>query len=382
MVVPSVLFVGCLVLFYRLNFPRTSHFTLVPSPDQSSQTVLQSPSTDDLRVWDSGSAKPLGSNYTRTFVAGRLKSDNTSWLSEDFPDLNTAIYVVDDPSAPLHVPVNKGHEAMVYLTYIIDHYDDLADTTLFFHQHRYAWHVNAIMGTDNAEVIRRLNDDRVARMGYFNTRCHLDPGCYDWIHLDRPEVDWDPVRKWEEKYFTKKVWQEIFPGERLPSALSQPCCAQFAVSRDRIRLNARSQYIHIRDWLVNTSLTDEHAGRVLEYSWQYLFTRHAELCPRMDTCYCDGYGICFGGAVKLQAWLDKLRLLEIANDEVRKWTEAGDMAEKVEGYTGDQKDGAYWRREADRLQVELDQEKDEAYRRGDGLKNRLKETSSAAWREQ
>ena len=58
------------------------------------------------------------------------------WLQKEIPDQPTAIYVVDDPSAPLHPPKNKGHEVMVYLTYIIDHYDELADVTMFMHAHQ------------------------------------------------------------------------------------------------------------------------------------------------------------------------------------------------------------------------------------------------------
>ena len=58
------------------------------------------------------------------------------WLEKEIPDQPTAIYVVDDPYAPLHPPKNKGHEVMVYLTYIIDHYDELADVTMFMHAHQ------------------------------------------------------------------------------------------------------------------------------------------------------------------------------------------------------------------------------------------------------
>ena len=35
------------------------------------------------------------------------------------------LYVTDNPSAPLTVPKNKGREAMVYLTHIINHYSNL-----------------------------------------------------------------------------------------------------------------------------------------------------------------------------------------------------------------------------------------------------------------
>lgn len=83
-----------------------------------------------------GSALPGSHNYTSTLVIARTKEEDMEWLEKEIPDQPTAIYVVDDPSAPLHPPKNKGHEVMVYLTYIIDHYDELADVTMFMHAHQ------------------------------------------------------------------------------------------------------------------------------------------------------------------------------------------------------------------------------------------------------
>ncbi|MCJ1307021.1 hypothetical protein MMC25_000667 [Agyrium rufum] len=242
---------------------------------------------------------------------------------------------------------------MVYLTYIIDHYDNISDTTLFFHHHRWAWHNNILLGTDTANTIRRLSDERVAR-----------------IHPDRPEIDYDIYKKPEEQHFTRKVWQELFPFERVPPAISQPCCAQFAVSRDRIRATPRSMYIHYRDWLLNTPLDDANAGRVMEYSWHYIFSRNAELCPAMNTCYCDGYGICCGGAVKLKAWLGKQLEREAADDTLRKWDEAEANPDKQAVLPENHQD---WRDRSTRLRDELDATRDEAYKRGDDPKNRALE---------
>jgi hypothetical protein len=49
------------------------------------------------------------------------------------------IYEVDNPEAKLRVPMNKGKEAMSYLTYIIDHYDRLPSTIAFVHSHKDGW---------------------------------------------------------------------------------------------------------------------------------------------------------------------------------------------------------------------------------------------------
>ena len=50
------------------------------------------------------------------FVVASMKDDDTSWFKEYIPQWKANIYAVDDPSAPLTVPENKGREAMVYLT--------------------------------------------------------------------------------------------------------------------------------------------------------------------------------------------------------------------------------------------------------------------------
>lgn len=56
-----------------------------------------------------------------------------SWIEKELgslPSLNIAVYTVDDPLSQHHVPKNKGNEAMVYLTYLIDNYDNLSEVTM------------------------------------------------------------------------------------------------------------------------------------------------------------------------------------------------------------------------------------------------------------
>lgn len=49
-------------------------------------------------------------------VAARKAADNTAWVTEHLRDWQAKVYVVDDQSAELTVPKNKGHESMAYLT--------------------------------------------------------------------------------------------------------------------------------------------------------------------------------------------------------------------------------------------------------------------------
>ena len=253
-----------------------------------------------------GIPKPFGEHYTKTVVVARQESEDVSWLENSSLNVTKAIYVVDNPSLSpdYRIPKNKGHEAMVYLSYIIDHYANLSDISIFVHSHKTAWHNNDLLDSDMVTTIEHLSEAHVTRQGYFNLRCHHEPGCPDWLHLDRPDDELDTHRKMEERAFSLEIWKELHPNVPPPHAISQPCCAQFAVSRERVQAIPQSEYIRYRDWILNTQLSDTFSGRIMEYSWQFLFVGVPELCPAMHVCYCDGYGICFGDAVKFQDWFD------------------------------------------------------------------------------
>ncbi|KAJ5593133.1 hypothetical protein N7537_010037 [Penicillium hordei] len=238
-----------------------------------------------------GTPKPPGYKYSKVMVVTRTKMEDTSWIAEELPDWDHAIYVADDPTAPLHPPKNKGHEVMIYLTYIVDHYDQLPDVAVFMHSHQFAWHNDNLFAGDAAQLLRRLNLNRVIREGYMNTRCGFGPGCPAWMHPGALEAD----ESKQEEIMLARAWGELFPDQEIPSVLAQPCCAQFALSRDRIRSIPRARFVFYRDWLLSTDLSDYITGRIWEYLWQFIFTGEAVLCVDESVCLCDGYGFCFGG---------------------------------------------------------------------------------------
>lgn len=63
------------------------------------------------------SPPPARAEFTTTLVVASTSEDNTTWLYNSFSDWQKSVYVVDDSQANLTVPVNKGRESMVYLTY-------------------------------------------------------------------------------------------------------------------------------------------------------------------------------------------------------------------------------------------------------------------------
>ena len=240
------------------------------------------------------------SEYTRTLVVPQMKTDDTSWIAKELPDLSATVYIANDPSASLHPPKNKGHEVMVYLTYIIDHYNKLPDIIIFMHAHRWTHHNNELLDNDAIQIIRRLSNAYVSRQGYVNLRCQWVPGCPEWLH---PDSGKENLGKQEEAVLSD-AWNELFPSHPLPMTLSQPCCAQFALSRQRVHSIPLSQFAFFRDWILRTPLSDYISGRIWEYSWQYLFTNQSVSCPAEHLCYCDAFGVCFGGAEEYSNYED------------------------------------------------------------------------------
>ncbi|KAH8908262.1 hypothetical protein BR93DRAFT_610600 [Coniochaeta sp. PMI_546] len=232
----------------------------------------------------------------RELVVAKRKHEDTAWIGKYLPDWPSSIYVTDDPRAQLTVPVNKGREAMVYLTYIIDRYDTLPDTAIFLHASRFQWH-NDNPDYDGLLSLRNLSFPYIQEEGYVNLRCVWVLGCPVQI---RPAMDAfeaairDPAADQEVTMndVFKSAFEELLPDSPVPEEVGVPCCSQFAVTRATIQRRPREDYTRFRDWLTETGLNDNLSGRVLEYSWHVIFGKDAVHCPSASHCYCKLYGQC------------------------------------------------------------------------------------------
>lgn len=227
-------------------------------------------------------------------------------------DLQQAIYVVDDENAPLRVPVNKGNEAMVYLSYMIDFYDKLPDVSTFMHSHEASWHVSELFNRSSIQVVTRLSLEKVVREGYVNLRCELEPGCPVSAQLDRIE-DGDSMSRMS-KVMADSLLQ-LLPGQSLPPVLAQACCAQFSLSRESIQHHPKQYYQHLRDWLIKSDYPNVVSGRVFEYAWHYLFTSKPVFCPSEHMCYCDAYRICFQTEAAWNQYISLIKAYEALETE-------------------------------------------------------------------
>ena len=318
------------------------------------ETILSPTFIQDIKPESSTTSivsNVIPSTVPLVLVVASLKEEDTSWVARELPNVKNAIYTVDDPHAALTVPKNKGNEAEVFLTFVIENYKKLPDISVFVHSHQVAYHNNDLLDSDMPKMVRRLNHAHVKKEGYFNLRCHLEPGCPNWIHTNKTEQD---TNRKEEVVFAK-IWEDLHPGKSMPSVLSVPCCSQFAASRDKLRTIPLEEWKRYRKWLIETDLDDELSGRVWEYTWHYILTEKAELCPSMYDCYCQGYHVCFPSEKRFDSWFSRRKEMGTLQEKVDKFDEKKEDTEKLLG-------------KIEEIRKALDKEKGDAFRLGDERK--------------
>ena len=165
----------------------------------------------------------------------------------------------------------KGRETSTYLSYILDHYDKLPKFSVFIHSNHGQWH-NDILGPSTADILPALRFEAVHTQGYVNLRCLHEPGCpIDINPLEPTQHDIDT--KDTRAYFAD-IYMELFAVELkdVPQHLGGVCCAQFAVSRARIRQRPRSDYERMLKWADEVTIVDDFGvGWVFEKVWHVVF---------------------------------------------------------------------------------------------------------------
>jgi hypothetical protein len=219
------------------------------------------------------------------------------------PNLQVIPYISDDPEARYHPPANKGNEAMMYLTYIYEFYDKLPDISIFTHGADSAWHVDGALEYSTAYAIEHLDLEEVVRRQYLNLRIGWEYGCPAWINtsITISSPDYDQNMKGEEP-FMKDAFEQNFPNDDVPPILSQPCCSQFAVTKEAIRSVPRELYKLQIDWLLDTILHNGISGRIWERLWQWVFLKKAVDCPVEHKALCRTYHICFESEDDWRRW--------------------------------------------------------------------------------
>ena len=344
-------FSSALFLILYLNHHQSNNKTFAWTTIRYKTTSTTLPEARGICPGLTGSSKPA-------LVVSRVAADGDSnWLDALANLYHLCVYTADAPadtlSTHLQVPANRGHEAMAYLTFLIDNYADIpAAGAVFVHGARWAWH-NDAPDYDNAALLAALNvSAALALSGYHNLRCDwsasmcspssappqgslettLNAMLQPWD--DRAASDAALPRALAALFGANGSAAGLDSGGRLllgrTDAVRAQCCAQFAVRRDCVWQHSRDEYVALRQWLLDGSShsgTNEHsqsrnvaprddriAGRILSYLWHILFMQQGEsntqnslpgaysgvnlerlntlACPRADDCYCRLYGRC------------------------------------------------------------------------------------------
>lgn len=219
---------------------------------------------------------------SRMLITGGLQEHEPDWTALLPPNMDVTYYPVLNASSGY---VNKGHEAMFYLRYIVDHYDTLPAHMIFVHDHHRAWHNS---DTTDRSIVHLLSDLRwsfVEEQGFVNLRCQTKPNCPSILPLH------SFIRAGKMESFFQEAWKILFQDDFGPlEQIAATCCAQFAVTREAVQLRPRAFYANIINWLEQSSGTDWQLGRVLEYTWHIIFGREFVNCPDADICRLNLYG--------------------------------------------------------------------------------------------
>jgi hypothetical protein len=344
-----VFFGGALFLIIFLNRPQSNKtFAWTKIRYKTTSTTL--PETRGICPGLVGSSKPA-------LVVSRVAADGDSnWVDALANLYHLCVYTADAPadtnSMHLQVPANRGHEAMAYLTFLIDNYAHIpAAGVVFVHGARWAWH-NDAPDYDNAALLAALNvSAALAPWGYHNLRCDWSAGtCSPSSAAPQGSLETylrTVLEPWNDRVASDTALPPalvaLFGGDEYTStrgggglhlgrtdAVRAQCCAQFVVARDRVWQHSRDEYVALRQWLLDGSSDsgiDKHlhnsnvapsddrvAGRILSYVWHILFIQQGEsnaqdsppgmyigvdlerlntlACPRADECYCRLYGRC------------------------------------------------------------------------------------------
>lgn len=183
------------------------------------------------------------------------------------------IYNMDPlPKEGLETPYfYQGHEASAYLAYLVDHYNELHPYTIFIHGREDQWH-NDIAGPKTHTVLRNLRYEAVNANGYVNLRCAGTPGCPSTLHQKNP-VAHDSQYQYLLDQLPKTLHYLLeMEEEDFPADIGHQCCAQFALSRERIQARPRSDYRKMMIWVGTTDMTDNYGiGWLTEKLWHIIF---------------------------------------------------------------------------------------------------------------
>ncbi|KAF7864384.1 hypothetical protein EAF04_006518 [Stromatinia cepivora] len=228
--------------------------------------------------------------------------DSTSWTKELKKD-NLAIIEYNPPAfAP------KGLEALIYLKYIYEAYDNLSPVSIFVNKWEPAEYTFPLSETD---LINRLDLATVQSRGFL-------PFCFQ--DASSSGINDSII----------SLFHQHFPNDQMIDRFTAPC-DRFAVSRDAIRSVPREQYLHHANLLRRTCATSD-AGKEWNVMWKYLFLYGDTTGLAASESLCQGWGMCFdeGEWENLNGLWDEMGRAREKLEKMKQLGKTFDLSEEIQ----------------------------------------------------
>lgn len=194
-------------------------------------------------------------NESNTTIVVARFNENTDFLKNT--QFKTIIYEKDNPASKYNVEKNKGHEATAYLKYILEHYDQLDDYTIFLHCHEFSWH-------HIGSIIDRINENKNIHHTFTNLNSFI---LGDMEDLDVANTDIG-------LYYRSYISPAVGPNKLYPNFTKGNLgCAQFIVHKNNILNHSKLFYHNIYCWLMNTNVPNYWTSRFLEWTWDLFWNK-------------------------------------------------------------------------------------------------------------
>lgn len=200
-------------------------------------------------------------------VVSRYKKD-VEWVKKINNINKFYIYDKETPGSEYNIPFNKGHEASVYLKYIIDHYEKLTDFTFFIHDDEYAWH-------HRGSIIDNYNEAIRSKKLYYNIN-GLTANSMNTVLKNCDDNKWTgDFLNWYNEYIEKFV-----PFKTLYLNDYHRTSAQFLVHKSLITGLPLEFYEKIYEWILTTDYENAKSSRFLEWTWHIMWDIYPNFAAR------------------------------------------------------------------------------------------------------
>lgn len=179
------------------------------------------------------------------------------------------IYDKETPQNKYNIPVNKGQEASVYLKYIVDNYNNLADYTFFSHDDEFAWHHSGSMVQKYNEACYEVF---VNKKLFYNVNDKIILGSI----VNNPW--YQNILIWYNEYIEKYIPMESLPKKDW--TVGYRGSAQFIVHKSLIKNFPVEFYENLYKWIITTELSNYETSRYMEWIWHLfwdIYPKHIKI---------------------------------------------------------------------------------------------------------